>query len=856
MKPPPTPIRSQYLRIKQRYPDAIVFFRLGDFYETFDEDARLAARELDITLTSKPMGKDLRVPLAGIPYHALQSYLAKLIGRGYKVAICEQQGETRLASGLMEREVVRVVTPGTVEEPALLAGAANNYLAALVWEGDEAGLAFVDITTGEFAATQLPGTNVSAELERLRPAELLVADPEALPQGWRIGAVTGADAAWFEGETAAEALKTHFATATLDAFGVAHLPLAVGAAGALLAYVRYAQRGALKALTRLSTYSVDSFMTLDAHTRRNLELLPAAREDPRPTLLSVLDLTRTPMGGRLLRRWIGQPLRGREAIERRLDGIAALHESALVRARLDALLAKMGDLERLANRVRAGSGSPREVVALRLGLERVPEVAQALQGAGGGELSSVTAALSPCEDVCALIAQALVDDPPVAIGQGDTVRTGFSPELDDLRAASRNARLYLADLERAERERTGVKSLRVGYNKVFGYYIEVSNANLGQVPDEYMRKQTLVGAERFFTPQLKEYESLILNAQERIGEMEETIFRQVCQQVGAAAERILRVAGALAELDVLCALAEAAVRHGYTRPILTEGDELFVKEGRHPVVECAIEEAFVPNDTRLSAEEQIVILTGPNMSGKSTYLRQVALIVLMAQMGSFVPAAEARIGLVDRIFTRIGAQDDISGGRSTFMVEMIETANILHNATLRSLIVLDEIGRGTSTYDGISIARAVAEYIHNHPQVRSRTLFATHYHELVDLSRTLPRVKNYNVAVLEQDGQVRFLRKIVPGGADRSYGIHVGQLAGLPAPVVARAQEILAGLEQTRANGRPRAARKERAEQLALLATPPDWLRELSDLDLDTMTPIQALNRLYELQRRLADGTP
>ena len=851
-----TPIRRQYLSIKRRYPEAVVLFRLGDFYEAFDDDALLVSRVLEITLTSREMGKGNKVPMAGIPHHALSSYLARLIGRGHKVAICEQL--TPPGKGLVERDVVRVVTPGTVIEPSLLDGKANNYLASVVVERDQAGLAYVDITTSEFATTQLSMDQLLSELARLQPSEVLLprnVDPAGLGEA---APVTPVDDSWAEVEAARQALLEHFDVATLEGYGCAHLPLAVGAAGMIVHYLRQNQRGALKLLNRLATYSADDQMVLDVQTRRNLELFRNSRSGSiEGSLLSVIDLTQTPMGGRLLRRWLGHPLLSLEALKQRQDAVERFCDDSIARARVMALLHRMGDLERLVNRIGALQANPRELAALRRSLEAVPEIKEVLGDAGAPDW--LVGQLQPCQEAVALVSQAIADDPPANLEAGGVIRQGFSPELDQLRIASKEGRQYLASLERREKERTGIKSLKVGYNKVFGYYIEVSKANLDQVPSDYIRKQTLVGAERFFTVELKDFESRILNARDRMAELESSIFRQVCHQLGQWREPVLAVADALAHLDVFSSLAEVAVRHNYRRPELTDGDTILIRGGRHPVVEQSLgEESFVPNDTYLSnRDSQLIILTGPNMSGKSTYLRQVALIVLLAQIGSFVPADSATIGLVDRIFTRIGAQEDLAAGQSTFMVEMVETANILNNATPRSLIILDEIGRGTSTYDGISIAHAVAEYVHNHPRLGTKTLFATHYHELVELASYLPRVVNLNVAVAEEGGKVVFLRKIIPGGADRSYGIHVAQLAGLPRTVVYRAQEILAGLEgnqrhkppaQSGTRGRQRA--EATSQQLLLFGQTPPVVDELLGLDLDSLTPLEALNKLYELQQK------
>ena len=851
-----TPIRQQYLRIKKRYPEAIVLFRLGDFYETFDEDAKLVSHILEITLTSREMGKGHKVPMAGIPHHALNNYLGRLINRGYKVAVCEQL--TPPGKGLVERDVVRVATPGTIIEPSLLDGTANNYLASVIIDNDRAGLAHVDITTSEFATTQVPVHRLLPELERLQPSEVLFPRDLGFPDLAQIATPTPIDEYRFELETANQVLLDHFGVATLDGYGCAHLPLAVRAAGAILHYLQENQKGAVDLLTRLTTYSTDHYMVLDVQTRRNLELFHSSRLGTTAgSLLSVIDLTQTSMGGRLLKRWLGHPLLELGQLVERQDAVERFSGDHIARGRIMALLRQIADLERLINRVSGGHITPKELVALRRSLELVPQLRAVLEE--GGAPDWLAARLHPCDEVVALISQAIAEEPPMSLEQGGVIRQGFSAELDELRSGSRKAKQYLANLERLERERTGIKSLKVGYNKVFGYYIEVSKANIAHVPYDYIRKQTLVGAERFFTPELKEYESRILNAQDRISELESAIFRQVCQQVGGWREHILTVADTLAHLDVLSSLAEVAVRHNYNRPKLTNDDTIAIDRGRHPVVEQSLQnESFIPNDTYLSSKDsQLIILTGPNMSGKSTYLRQAALIVLLAQIGSFVPADSATIGLVDRIFTRIGAQEDLAAGQSTFMVEMVETANILNNSTPRSLVILDEIGRGTSTYDGLSIAHAVVEYMHNHPKLGAKTLFATHYHELVELADLLPRVKNFNVAVTEQGGKVVFLRKVVPGGADKSYGIHVAQLAGLPKAVLHRAQEILAGLEgnsQEKPPGRQRRRHgpspQAPSQQLTLFGQSPPVIDELLNLDLDSLTPLEALNKLYELQRK------
>ncbi len=1284
-----TPVRQQYLEIKRQYPDAILFFRLGDFYETFDEDAETVSRELDIVLTSRPVGKNQRVPLAGIPYHAVENYLARLIEKGYRVAICEQMGDQPV-KGIFPRKVVRVVTPGTVVEPTLLPGDANNYLAALVLDEGRAGIAYADITTGEFAAAELEaGADASgqawaplrAELTRLRPAEILHPDNLTLADGFP-GHLTPWPAWRFEPGKCRETLLAHFQAATLDGFGLTDKPLAMRAAGAILQYLKETEPAALSLLTGLRVYTLGEFMTLDAATRRNLELTETLRGETKNSLLGVLDQTVTPMGKRLMRQWVSQPLLDVARIRARQDGVQFFFDRAMLRAELRAALKPLGDLERLTNRVLSGHAQPRDLVAMRETLARLPGVKSVISE----QLSVSSEQWSVCEEEYALLKAAIADEPPQTLQNTGVIRPGYSAELDGVIEASRHAREWINNLESVERARTGIKTLKVGYNKVFGYYIEVSAGQAANVPSDYIRKQTLVNAERFITPEMKEYETLVLNAEERIREIELRLFKEVCAALAKSAPRLLATARALAELDVLAALAEAAALGGYVRPEVEEDGVLDIREGRHPVVEQTLRgERFVPNDIVFERGEIVRVITGPNMSGKcltgetllfterglmrldalqpagaalreftplnvtvqgksgraraeafytggkqptlrvrtrlgfeiegtpehrlwvrnpdesegwktlgelrpgdyvalapganlwgaetrisferpepygnqksynlpktltpdlaywlglltgdgtltyhhavtfstaddflarqfcriaeeqfgypvqaksngkdwcitskeirlflehlgmgyeaaaqkrvpeavlraprevvvaylqglfdtdgyadrrygnitystaspvlarqvhmllfnlgilasfhvkptrrspaylidingenairfyreigfrlarkqergklasslrrpnvggilhlaqtlksiqarlvarqdkpvalkrnkrvngifysylrrgrrisyakmeellafcrqsnvpapeletllaqrylydpieeitpgeaevfdlsipgehaylangfishnSTYLRQAALIVLMAQIGSFVPAASARLGLVDRIFTRIGAQDEIHAGQSTFMVEMIEAANILHHATARSLLILDEIGRGTSTYDGVSIAWAVVEYIHNHPHLRAKTLFATHYHELTQLADLLPGVRNYNVAVTEADGKVVFLHKIVPGGADRSYGIHVAQLAGLPKPVIQRANEIMAELEKS--SGRAVKINPVAAKQAALFPETSPLLEELKALDINSLSPIEALNKLFEWQRK------
>jgi DNA mismatch repair protein MutS len=857
MKDNPTPIRQQYLRIKQQYPHAILFFRLGDFYETFDDDAKITARELEIVLTSRSMGKNYKIPMAGIPYHAVDDYLAKLIKRGYKVAICEQMTKPGETKGIVERDVVRLVTPGTVVEPGLLEGKVNNYLASIIIDGETAGIAYVDITTSEFSATQLPLPRLSTEMQRLQPAEIVIPEDIQLPDISISPSVSHIENYRFELEVAKKTLLDHFETTTLDGYGCSNLPLATQAAGAVLYYLKQTQKRVINQITHLSTYSPSSFMALDATTQANLELFRnTVSGTSGGSLLSVIDLTKTSMGGRMLKRRLGQPLLDLKELTKRQNAIGWFLQDNITRRQIIDKLGEIADLERLTNRIRANISLPQELIALKHSLEIIPELIKIFESMDYTPVDWLKGKLRPQPELIALIAQSIEETPTSTLGEGGVIKQGFSEELDKMRLASKNARKYLADIEKQEREKTGIKSLKVGYNRVFGYYIEVSQANLQQVPDTYIRKQTLVNGERFFTPELKEYESVILNAKDRITELETDIYRRICQQAAGYGESLLALADTLAEIDVFSALAEVASRNNYIKPELNEENAIFIKQGRHPVVEISLRQGeFIPNDITLSNDDsQLIILTGPNMAGKSTYLKQVAIIVLMAQIGSYVPAEKAVIGLVDRIFTRIGAREDLASGQSTFMVEMVETANILNNATPKSLLILDEIGRGTSTYDGMAIARSVVEYIHNYKGLGAKTLFATHYHELVQLADYLPRVRNFNVAVAEEAGNVIFLHRIVPGGVDKSYGIHVAKLAGLPKPVIHRADEVLEELE---ANGAPdsltrtkKQRKMEPVPQLSFFGQKPEFIEELEKLDINVLTPLEALNKLYELQKK------
>ena len=871
-----TPIRRQYLKIKAAYPDAILLFRLGDFYETFDDDARVASRELDITLTSRGMGKNLRVPMAGVPAHSLDNYLGRLVKKGFQVAICEQLTDSSSSKGLVERGVVRVVSPGTVTETDLLDQETNNYLAAAVEEGGQAGLAYVDISTGEFCAVQLEPDQLPLELERVSAVEILLPKSEAAPSGLASGGgdpsrrVTPLDPAAFDLDAAKQSLLNYYGVLSLESFGCESLPLATRAAGAIVDFLTTTRKDGRLQLANLSIYSTAHFMALDTHTRRNLDLFQAARSDSKQSsVLAILDLTKTPMGGRLLRQWLGQPLLNLAQLTQRLDAVTWFFEDGFRRANTMSFLQRIPDLERILGRINAGSVLPRELKSLQAGLETIPGLAEEMCGSarqdasdGGyattGSIDWLAGQLVPLPALAALIEQAIAPDAAGEVGDGNVIRDGFSPELDELKRASRDARGFIAGLEQKERDRTGIRNLRVGYNHIFGYYIEVSKSNMAQVPDDYIRRQTLANAERYIIPELKEYESQVLNARERLEELERSIYRRVCRQIGDSSAEVGKRAAAIARVDVFSALAEVAVRNGYVRPHLDEGDTISITAGRHPVVEAVLDPgSFVPNDVFLSnSDAGVVVLTGPNMAGKSTFIRQVALITLMAQIGSFVPAGQARVGLVDRIFTRVGLQDDLITGQSTFMVEMVETAAILNQATSRSLVILDEIGRGTSTYDGLSIARSVVEHLHNDRRLGCKTLFATHYHELTELADTLPGVRNFSVAVAEEAGNVVFLHRIAPGKADKSYGVHVAQLAGLPRGVINRAWEVLAGLERPAAEaaGLPRKrSRQAAAQQMSLFNPVQPLLDEIRALDIPNITPLEAINILYNLQRKASE---
>jgi len=861
-----TPLMQQYLAIKAQHQDAILFFRMGDFYEMFYDDAKVASEVLGLTLTSRSHGKAARVPLAGFPYHALDTYLTKMVKAGHRVAICEQTEDAKLAKIVVQRGVTEVVTPGTALSDHLLDSQRNNFLLAVHLNGKNAGLAQVDFSTGEFLIGECPLSTLRENILMIQPAELLIAAdhrewlktnvdlPAALP-------VTARDLWQFAFDYAYETLTQHFQTLTLKGFGCEDLRDGISAAGAALSYLKETKKNDLVHLRSLRRIADADYLSIDAATRRNLELIEPLRTDNRnATLLGVLNQTRTAMGARRLVQWILRPLRDVRAINERLDAIEQLIERRDERRQLIELLSGMGDLERLLAKVSTARANARELQNVRAVQERIPAVRNVLQAFEAKTLQNTRDQLHELAELAAEIARALVDEPPLSVTDGGVIRQGYSEELDRIREMSYSGKSWIAKLQASERERTGIGSLKVGYTKVFGYYIEISNANLAKVPDSYIRKQTLVNAERFITPELKEYEEQVLQAEEKMLALEYELFDGLRQRVALHVQALQENARQLAELDCLLSLSEIAAQAKFCRPQIDEGDVIEIKQGRHPVVEKLLPfgEAFVPNDTFLDGNsDQILIITGPNMAGKSTYLRQVGLIVLMAQMGSFVPAASARIGVADKIFTRVGASDNLAGGESTFLVEMNEAANILHNATPKSLVVLDEIGRGTSTFDGLSIAWAVAEYLHDTTNRAARTLFATHYHELIELAGRLPRVKNYNILVKEWGDQVVFLRKIAPGGCDHSYGIQVAQLAGLPKPVITRAKEVLSALEH-HSLGKEVQHNKVAAtknHQLDIFEEQEKWLRkEISSIDVESISPLQAFQMLLDLKKKLNGG--
>ncbi|MEY8387808.1 DNA mismatch repair protein MutS [Oscillospiraceae bacterium 38-13] len=865
-----TPMMKQYLEMKREHPDSILFFRLGDFYEMFADDAKLASKELDLTLTSRDKGKrakpeEEKVPMCGIPYHASESYIARLIAKGYKVAICEQMEDPAAAKGLVKRDIIRVVTPGTITDAASLEEKASNFLCAVYADSRSAGAAFCDITTGRAHLTAFTGKDrmehVINELGRFSPAEAVLNDGafseaalvSALREKFRCR-VENAGERRFLLAGAERSIRKQFgeeAWARLPA----EVPAAAMALGGLLHYLYETQKTDLSYINDLDYYEQGRFMELDLAARRNLELTATMRgKEKKGSLLWVLDRTQTPMGGRRLRSWLERPLLNVSAICRRNAAVAALAERTIDREELIAALSGLGDMERLISRIVYGTAGGRDLASLRSAIQRLPDIRNRLASMEDRLLSELTAELDPLEDLGRRIGETICDKPPFSVREGGLIRDGFHPEVDRLRHILRSGKGVIPEMEAREKERTGIRSLKIGYNKVFGYYIEVSNSFKGQVPETYVRKQTLANGERYITQELKELESSILTASDRVVALEYELFTRLREEISAASARVLKTAAAVAEADALASLAAVAVRNNYCRPEVDESGVIEIREGRHPVVEQMLEDVlFVPNDTFLGEREsRVSIITGPNMAGKSTYMRQVALIVLMAQMGSFVPASYARVGIVDRIFTRVGASDDLSAGQSTFMVEMTEVADILRCATRNSLLILDEIGRGTSTFDGMSIARAVLEHCADPKLLGAKTLFATHYHELTELENSLPGAVNCCVAVKTRGEDIIFLRKIVPGGADRSYGIEVAKLAGLPDRVLRRARQVLTELEAE--NGPPAAPRRE-TEQVSLSALGEgEVLEALRRCQPDTLTPIEAMGLLYELKRKLGHG--
>ena len=851
-----TPARKQYLKIKSDHKDEILLFRMGDFYETFDEDARIISRELEIALTSREMGKGHKVPLAGIPYHALESYLTRLINRGFRVAICEQTSDPASSKGIVDREVVRIVTPGTVVEDSLLQQRANSFLMSIVMRGDEAGISVVDITTSDFLTTQLKSDRIESEITRLSPKEILLGSEWSDRITHSSNSVTTlVDISNFDPSNSVTKIKKFFGVDTLEPFGCDHLPLATQASAAIIEYLEIHQKEALLGMTNLQTYSVDEYMVLDRQTRRNLELFLAGRWDAsESSLFSVLDRTSTPMGGRLLQAWIGKPLLNVEEITIRQEAISWFFDSETRRRSVIQLLKNISDLERLSTKVATRRATPRDLIGIVNSVSAIPKLLELLnRGNDSKKIEFVRNIFGNHSDLISLLSNALTDDPPITTGDGNSIRSGYSNKLDQLKDELTKNQKLMATLESDERDQTGIKTLKIGFNRVFGYYIEVSRSNLNSVPEHYIRKQTLVGGERYITPQMKELEAQILTGRNQISIMESEVFSDICDIVALEVATLKKSAEGLAIVDVLNSLAVIAQDQKYARPKLNHSGRIQIVEGRHPVVENITPQGmFISNDTDLNLEEsQIIILTGPNMSGKSTYLRQVGLITLMAQIGSYVPAKSAEIGVVDRIFTRVGLQDDLTAGQSTFMVEMVETASILNQATRNSLIILDEIGRGTSTYDGLAIARSVAEYVHNNFNLGCKMLFATHYHEMTSLSNELPRAKNYHVSVTEDKGDVVFLRRIVEGGADKSYGVHVARLAGIPSVVINRAWEILRELEEDQGSVKLSASGDSiEGVQLSFLNRPTHLAEEIKEIEISDMTPLEAITKLYELQTK------
>ena len=874
-----TPMMKQYMQTKEEYKDCILFYRLGDFYEMFFDDALTASKELEITLTGKNCGLEERAPMCGIPYHAVDSYLNRLVSKGYKVAICEQVEDPKTAKGIVKREVIRVVTPGTNLDTQGLDETKNNYIMCIVYMADRYGLSVADVTTGEYLVTELDSqTKLMDELYKFMPSEIVCneafymsgLDLDDLKNRLHM-AIYSLEAWYFDDALCRETLQEHFKVASLEGIGLSDYECGMIASGALLKYLEETQKNSLSHMSRLTRYATGNYMVLDSATRRNLELVETLREkQKRGSFLWVLDKTKTAMGARTLRKYVEQPLIDKESIVKRLDAVAELKDNAICREEIREYLNPVYDLERLVGKITYQSANPRDLIAFQSSLSMLPSVKCILKDMESDLLKEIYEELDPLEELCDLVGRAIQEEPPLAMKEGVIIKDGYNEEVDRLRKAKSEGKNWLADLETKEREKTGIKNLRIRYNKVFGYYLEVTNSFKDLVPDYYTRKQTLANAERYIIPELKELEDTILGAEDKLCALEYELYCEVRNTIAAELTRIQRTAKAVAKLDVIASLALVAERNNYVRPKINEKGVIDIRDGRHPVVEKMIpNDMFIANDTYLDDKKQrISIITGPNMAGKSTYMRQAALIVLMAQLGSFVPASSANIGLVDRIFTRVGASDDLASGQSTFMVEMNEVANILRNATSKSLLILDEIGRGTSTFDGLSIAWAVVEYISNSKLLGAKTLFATHYHELTELEGKISNVNNYCIAVKEKGDDIVFLRKIVKGGADKSYGIQVAKLAGVPDPVINRAKEIVEELVTADITGKVKNIAVQGSEtkkktqkkldevdltQFSLFDTvkDDDVLNELKELDISHMTPMDAMNKLYQLQNKL-----
>lgn len=875
-----TPMMKQYMETKSQYQDCILFYRLGDFYEMFFEDALTASRELEITLTGKNCGQEEKAPMCGVPYHAVEGYLNRLVAKGYKVAICEQVEDPKTTKGIVKREVVRIVTPGTNLDTQALDETKNNYIMCIVYIADRYGVSVADISTGDYFVTEIPDSaKLLDEIYRFSPSEIICneafymsgVDMDGMKD--RLGITIYSLESWyFDDEVCRKKLLEHFEVSSFAGLGLADYDCGIISAGALLQYLLETQKNSLSNLTHITPYAAGKFMMIDSSTRRNLELCETLREkQKRGSLLWVLDKTKTAMGARTLRKYVEQPLIDKTEIIRRLDAVQELKEQAISREEIREYLSPVYDLERLITKIAYGSANPRDLTAFRSSLEMLPALLYILQEMKAELLKDLAVDLDPLEDLCILVKKAIREDPPIAMKEGNIINDGYNEEVDKLRRAKSDGKDWLAKLENDEREKTGIKNLKIKYNKVFGYYLEVTNSYKEMVPEYYTRKQTLANAERYITPELKELEDMILGAEDKLYALEYELYSEVRDLIASQIERIQKTAKAVAALDAFASLALVAERNNYVRPKINEKGVIDIKEGRHPVVERMIpNEMFISNDTYLDDKKhRISIITGPNMAGKSTYMRQTALVALMAQIGSFVPAKSANIGLSDRIFTRVGASDDLASGQSTFMVEMTEVANILRNATSKSLLILDEIGRGTSTFDGLSIAWAVIEYISDSRLLGAKTLFATHYHELTELEGKIDNVNNYCIAVKEKGDDIVFLRKIVKGGADKSYGIQVAKLAGVPELVIGRAKEIVEELSDEDITARvSEIASKERVvkkkpkvkkyddvdiAQMSLFDTvkDDDVLEELKNLDVGNMTPIDALNTIYRLQNKL-----